>query len=214
MMFRAKELRSNLYGLVDAWRDGGYSEDWITLTLARYHNRTLAVPKSAIFPNQLGELQLPKVWNFMCRQIFVLTRTYATGAQRFIAIGAMGVNASMHAFIFFGTVCAVPLTALLLVTSTSSLLLGSDDGDHDAGPFGALGVRGSCVSSGAVPCVLAFWVVVLVVGAGFKWMLVSFAALCNVRRRPTSIDSRPALVPRGLRRVVRKGGGPRPLDRC
>ena len=96
----------------------------------------------------------------------------------------------------------------------SSLLVGSHDGDHDAGPFGALGVRGSCVSSGAVPCVLAFWVVVLVVGAGFKWMLVSFAALCNVRRRPTSIDSRPALVPRGLRRVVRKGGGPRPLDRC
>jgi len=26
MMFRASELRANLYGLLDAWRDGGYSE--------------------------------------------------------------------------------------------------------------------------------------------------------------------------------------------
>jgi len=35
MMFRASELRANLYGLLDAWRDGGYSEDFITLSMAR-----------------------------------------------------------------------------------------------------------------------------------------------------------------------------------
>ena len=63
MMFRASELRANIYGITDAWRDGGYSEDWITLTMARYHNRTLAVPKSAIFPNELGEIQFSRFWN-------------------------------------------------------------------------------------------------------------------------------------------------------
>ena len=82
-MFRSKELRANIYGLTDAWRDGGYSEDFITLSMARYHNRTLAVPKAAIFPNELGEIEFWKFWNFACRQIFVLTNTYATGAQRF-----------------------------------------------------------------------------------------------------------------------------------
>ena len=35
MMFRASELRANIYGLLDAWRDGGYSEDFITLSMAR-----------------------------------------------------------------------------------------------------------------------------------------------------------------------------------
>jgi cellulose synthase/poly-beta-1,6-N-acetylglucosamine synthase-like glycosyltransferase len=35
LMFRSSELRANIYGLKDAWLDGGYSEDFITLTLAR-----------------------------------------------------------------------------------------------------------------------------------------------------------------------------------
>lgn len=35
MMFRASELRENIYGLIDAWRDGGYSEDFITISMVR-----------------------------------------------------------------------------------------------------------------------------------------------------------------------------------
>lgn len=107
MMFRAKELRSNIYGITDAWRDGGYSEDFITLSLARYHNRTLAVPKAAIFPNIISTVPFSKFWNFLCRQVFVLTTTYATGAQRYIAIGAQSVNATMHLLIFVGFVYCV-----------------------------------------------------------------------------------------------------------
>ena len=53
MMFRAEELRANIYGIIDAWRDGGYSEDFISLSLARLHRRTIAVPKAALFPNMV-----------------------------------------------------------------------------------------------------------------------------------------------------------------
>ena len=45
-MYRSTELQSNVYGIIDAWRDGGYSEDFITLSLCRLHGRTIAVPKA------------------------------------------------------------------------------------------------------------------------------------------------------------------------
>ena len=35
MMFRTSELKQNVCGLMDAWTDGGYSEDFATLSLAR-----------------------------------------------------------------------------------------------------------------------------------------------------------------------------------
>ena len=37
MMFRTSELKQNVCGLMDAWTDGGYSEDFATLSLARCH---------------------------------------------------------------------------------------------------------------------------------------------------------------------------------
>lgn len=52
----------------------------------RYHGRTLAVPKSAIFPNQVGGVKFDRFWNFLCRQIFVLTQTHSLEAQRVIAV--------------------------------------------------------------------------------------------------------------------------------
>ena len=72
MMFRSKELKRNIYGITDAWRDGGYSEDFITLSLTRYHGRKIACPKTALFPNRLGSVEFGRFWNFLCRQIYVL----------------------------------------------------------------------------------------------------------------------------------------------
>ena len=190
MMFRASELRANIYGITDAWRDGGYSEDWITLTMARYHNRTLAVPKSAIFPNELGEIQFSRFWNFLCRQVFVLTNTYATKYQQFIAWGAGGVNATMHALIFLAGCLASILTPFLLYTTISSKLSSAATPAAAEGPFASLGVDGACASSGAVPSALAFWVLLLLMGCVIKAMLVSFAKLCNVLS-PHGYDNEP-----------------------
>ena len=59
MMFRTTELKQNVCGLMDAWTDGGYSEDFATHSLARYHGRTVCVPKAALFPSELGEVRRP-----------------------------------------------------------------------------------------------------------------------------------------------------------
>jgi len=192
MIFRSSELRNNIYGLIDAWRDGGYSEDYITLSIARLHQRTLAVPKSAIFPNRLGNLQFDRFWNFVCRQIFVLTNTYATGAQRWIAWGSHGINASMHLFIFLAFVCATLLSSLIIAAAASRLLAAAPLPAEAPLPplYASLGMHGACASSGAVPCALAFWPLLLLVGASFKRMLSSFAHLCNVLS-PHGYDNEP-----------------------
>ena len=189
MMFRSKELRANIYGLTDAWRDGGYSEDFITLSMARYHNRTLAVPKAAIFPNELGEIEFWKFWNFACRQIFVLTNTYATGAQRFIAIGAQGINVTTHAFIFVGSVLAVLIAVLVAIALPIRLIAGGPLA-ADAGPYAALGMHGTCARNGALPAAFAFWPFLMLCSYGFKRMLYSFARLCNVLS-PHGYDNQP-----------------------
>lgn len=154
MMFRASELRANAYGLMDAWRDGGYSEDFITLSMARcetlfcrflplhrslsksqaercararrYQGRTLAVPKSAMFPNQIGAVKFDRFWNFLCRQIYVLTQTYATDAQRAIAIPCYAMNASAHACVAVGGVCAATVLLYLVAAATAAAALTDD----------------------------------------------------------------------------------------
>ena len=178
MMFRAEELRRNIYGLTDAWRDGGYSEDFITLTLARYHKRSLAVPKTALFPNELGSVQFDRFWNFMCRQIFVLTQTYATSSQRFISLAASFFNASCHLFIFLG--CTLSLMLTSYVALSAARRASTDSGTAASGPFGGLGLGDTCASSGAVPSALAFWPLLLIFGHVAKRVLTSFTMLCNV----------------------------------
>ena len=206
MMFRSEELRRNIYGLTDAWRDGGYSEDFITLTLARYHRRSLAVPKTALFPNELGSVQFDRFWNFMCRQIFVLTQTYASTSQRIISLGAAFFNASCHLFIFLGCTLSLLLTAYV-AACLASRALGGDDGaaaaaspvssrgsssraaaaaqaqaqaQAQAGPLASLGLGETCASGGAVASALAFWPLLLGFGLTAKRVLTSFTMLCNV----------------------------------
>ena len=70
-----------------------------------------------MFPNQVGGVKFDRFWNFLCRQIYVLTQTYATDAQRTIAFPCYAMNASAHACIFVGGVCAVVVTLYALIAS-------------------------------------------------------------------------------------------------
>ena len=88
----------------------------------RYQGRTLAVPKAAMFPNQIGDVKFDRFWNFLCRQIYVLTQTYATDTQRAIAIPQYAMNGAAHACIAIGGVCASLLTMYLLVAMTAGAL--------------------------------------------------------------------------------------------
>ncbi|KAL1504627.1 hypothetical protein AB1Y20_008410 [Prymnesium parvum] len=170
LMYRASELQANVYGIIDAWRDGGYSEDFISLSLARLHRRTIAVPKAALFPSEVGDTPFFRFWNFVCRQVYVLTQTYATGAQRFIAIGGAFVNGFMHASIFLGAV-ATATFALYIAYGLGRIALVRD-----------ASLRDVCDERCLAPaCGAAFYCFGLVVFAlAAKQCLTTFARLCNV----------------------------------
>ena len=106
----------------------------------RYQGRTLAVPKAAMFPNQIGDVKFDRFWNFLCRQIYVLTQTYATDTQRAIAIPQYAMNGAAHACIAIGGVCASLLTMYLLAAMTAGALL---EPWHSPQPA-PLGAQGQC----------------------------------------------------------------------
>ena len=118
MMFRAQELKQNVCGLMDAWADGGYSEDWASHSLARYHGRTLCVPKAALFPTELGEVSWPRLINYLGRQLFVLTSTWASPHQRYLAYTAQWYNSTMCAVTVAAIAAVAPLSLLLAACTT------------------------------------------------------------------------------------------------
>jgi hypothetical protein len=127
-------------------RDASTNEGTLPLIMGRFHSprryqgRTLAVPKAAMFPNQIGDVKFDRFWNFLCRQIYVLTQTYATDTQRAIAIPQYAMNGAAHACIAIGGVCASLLTMYLLVAMTAGALA---EPWHSPQPA-PLGAHGQC----------------------------------------------------------------------
>ena len=165
--------------------------------MCRYHGRTIAVPKEALFPNEISGVRFDQFWNFLCRQIFVLTQTYASGAQRLISIPNFVMNATFHMCIALAALVVAPLSIYVLGTASCTLFrcafarVGALDAalpishDRHAQPALALmlvwlGLEGECASGGAVSVAFLFWVGLMLCGAAGKMALQSFANLCNV----------------------------------
>lgn len=166
MMFRAEELRRNVCSLMDAWADGGYSEDWASHSLARYHGRTLCVPKAALFPTELGEVSWPRFTNYLKRQLFVLTSTWASPHQRYLAYGAQLYNNVMGVAAIGGVVTACPLVALLAARAV---------GVGDGAPV--LGTDGRCAEPALGAA--AFAASMLLVAYTCKRAVRAYAGLCT-----------------------------------
>ncbi|KAJ4459314.1 putative ceramide glucosyltransferase 2 [Paratrimastix pyriformis] len=82
MMLRTAEVRANMYGLLDKWRNGGYSDDQIATGCAWEGHRTIYSPRSAFFPTVLDKnVSFRSYWNFLSRQMYVID-TYTCRADR------------------------------------------------------------------------------------------------------------------------------------
>jgi hypothetical protein len=71
MMRRADLLDSAPDGVMQHWKDDGYSDDWIITQVARRHNRRISNPP-LLFLNLVEFSTLKQVYNFLHRQFFVL----------------------------------------------------------------------------------------------------------------------------------------------
>jgi len=102
----------------------------------------------------------------VCRQVFVLTQTHATGAQRFIAYIGAFVNATMHLFFFLGTVIAAAFGLYAFAALVAHLAFDTP-----------LPVD-SCVAVASSVSVLA--IALLFYGLVAVSTITTFANLCNV----------------------------------
>jgi hypothetical protein len=74
--------------VLQVWRDGGYSDDLLTAGYCAAQGLVIAVPATAIFPQQLQQqYSLRQYWNYLRRQLFVLD-TYQVGGG--VIIGGLG----------------------------------------------------------------------------------------------------------------------------
>lgn len=82
MLLRKSDLDSNRHHVLDRWRKGGYADDMVVLACALDNQRAIATPIEALFANPIkADVSLEDFWNFLCRQIFVMT-TYQSFPNR------------------------------------------------------------------------------------------------------------------------------------
>ena len=99
------------------------------------------MPKAALFPSEVGEVTMPQLWNYLKRQIFVVTSTYASPHQRYIAYGAQGYSMAMGISTSAALVTVCPLAALLALHAAhklSAALLAGGGGARGAAGAGGV----------------------------------------------------------------------------
>merc|ERR1719183_1402589 len=83
-MMRRADLGSDVPdGVMHHWRNSGYSDDWIITQVARRSGRRVVNPPWALFLNVVDISTIPRFYNFMQRQLFVLdTYIQPAGTRR------------------------------------------------------------------------------------------------------------------------------------
>ena len=67
---------------MQAWSEGGYSDDLIVASCCGEHRLRILCPPSAIFPQPLeGDVSWGRYWNYLRRQLFVMD-TYVSAHNR------------------------------------------------------------------------------------------------------------------------------------
>lgn len=104
LLRREHLLEGHPYGIYEAWKHGGYSDDMLMGSKCVEHGLTVVAAPAGIFPQRLEtHYSWSQLWNYLRRQLFVLD-TYATEKNRLI-------NHTMLVVHFLASVCLV--TALI-----------------------------------------------------------------------------------------------------
>lgn len=111
MLMRKAEIDNNVCEIKTRWLNGGYSDDLLVGACAFDHDRTIATPLRALFPNTVKkDVTFEQAWDFMRRQCFTLI-TYSSGKHCIIAFGVL---------IIYGVGGCLPLPSFVLALFTLS----------------------------------------------------------------------------------------------
>eukprot|EP00164_Ancoracysta_twista_P005735 GFYU01007882.1.p1 GENE.GFYU01007882.1~~GFYU01007882.1.p1 ORF type:complete len:566 (-),score=125.21 GFYU01007882.1:163-1860(-) len=118
LMFRKSDIDANKWGLLDCWRDGGYSEDMLTSSLVRMHNRKIGCNRKCIFPNVMdGGNNFQSFYNYICRQFYVLD-TYGNPYNKLQNRSLVYQNLFANMFFVFSVYALAQLGAAAVMLMT------------------------------------------------------------------------------------------------
>lgn len=114
MLLPLEHLRNDTYGFMQAWQDGGYSDDLTAAARCTHHSLKIYCPSSAVFVQRLErEMTFQRYWNYLRRQLYVLD-TYSDETNR-------RVNRCLMLFMLWASLSLV--WTLLLVGLRGALVL-------------------------------------------------------------------------------------------
>ncbi|KAI8469454.1 MAG: hypothetical protein J3K34DRAFT_522121 [Monoraphidium minutum] len=115
MMLRAARLDGDPCGVLEAWRDGGYSDDMLLAALCDRLRLPVATHRAALLPQLLGGGGGWRgYWNYLRRQLFVLD-TYRGAHNRRLNYTLMAA----HSWASFAVAVSLPAALLQLTRATA-----------------------------------------------------------------------------------------------
>lgn len=175
MLFPADHMVNDTYGIMQAWSDGGYSDDLIVAAKCAEHRLKILCPSGASFPQRLeARYSWRQYWNYLRRQLYVMD-TYATKSNKRINHSLMLI----HSYLSWAIVLPATTAFLRLLLWLAELILLPSQKIWD-GPgtswdwlriFGAQGCHAGMVSS------ILFWLGTASAVLALCWMTGVMLAL-------------------------------------
>lgn len=170
MLFRAAEMRHDARGILQAWSDGGYSDDLTVASQCTGQQLTIYCPGYSIFPQWLdGSYPPRRWWNYLRRQLYVMD-TYSNTHNRRTNHGL----AALHSYASWGVVLPATTVMLrMLLWVLAVLLLPTQQvygGPNGAGSYLWLRLFGVERCPWSLASLLAFTLSIVYMMAALQWM--------------------------------------------
>lgn len=168
MLFPLESMVHHTFGIMQAWQEGGYSDDLIVAAKCAQHKLKILCPSGAIFPQRLeARYSWKQYWNYLRRQLYVMD-TYASCSNKRINHALMLI----HCYLSWAVVFPITSVVLRLSLWVAELLLLPSQEIWD-GPgtswdwlriFGAQGCYVGMLSS------ILFWIAITSAVLALYWM--------------------------------------------
>lgn len=119
MLFPAAQMCDDAYGIMQAWSEGGYSDDLIVAAKCSEHHLKILCPSASCFPQRLqAHYCWSEYWNYLRRQLYVMD-TYATSSNKRINHTLMII----HSYLSWAIVMPATTAFLRLLLWLAELVL-------------------------------------------------------------------------------------------
>ncbi|CAL5219139.1 g915 [Coccomyxa viridis] len=123
MLLPLAALRSDRYGILAAWNQGGYSDDLTVASKCAEHRLSILCPSYAVLPQWLDtSCSARQFWNYQRRQLYVMD-TYCNAHNKRLNHTML----ALHCYLSWAFILALLLTGLDLISALMRSVIDTED---------------------------------------------------------------------------------------